>query len=201
MFTGLIQATGHIKTLKKNSQSILMTIQTTPQILADYQISDSMAVDGACLTAIEKTPDTFTVEMMPISFQRTAIKNKQVGQLVNLERTLPANGRVEGHFVLGHVDGTTLLLKRITNENAIELTFALPAKWRSQIIPRGSVAINGVSLTVMDTGSDWFRVGIIPHTQAMTDLGELKIGDLVNIETDILGKYILAGQRGDQNER
>ena len=100
--------------------------------------------------------------MMPISFQRTAIKNKQVGQLVNFERTLPANDRVEGHFVLGHVDGTTLLLKRITNENAIELTFALPAKWRSQIIPRGSVAINGVSLTVMDTGSDWFSVGIIP---------------------------------------
>lgn len=201
MFTGLVQGTGHIVDLKKHEQSIKMTIQTAPSILNDYQIGDSMSVDGACLTAIKKNRNQFTVEMMPVSFQRTAIKNKHIGDRVNLERPLQVNDRLEGHFVLGHVDGTTKLLKRVTNENAVELTFALPKEWQGLIIARGSVAINGISLTVMDTGTDWFSVGIIPHTQQITDLGDVPINGLVNIETDILGKYFLANQRGAQNER
>lgn len=104
--------------------------------------------------------------------------------------------RLEGHIVTGHVDEVTTVKAIRQNENAIEVVFALPARLRTQVVPQGSVAINGVSLTVMDTGQDWFSVGLIPHTQTVTNLDQLAVGNRVNLETDILGKYVAANMKG-----
>ena len=132
----------------------------------------------------------FTVTLMPQSFMKTIFKERQVGDLVNLERSLKLGDRLEGHIVTGHVDEVTRVIDRRLNENAIELVFLLPARLRGQVVSQGSVAINGVSLTVMQADETSFSVGLIPHTQAVTNLDRLQDGDLVNMETDILGKYV-----------
>lgn len=136
---------------------------------------------------------------MPQTFEKTTFKDLQPGDLVNLERSLQVGDRLEGHIVTGHVDEVTVVQAMAPNENAIEVRFALPVRLANQVVPQGSVAINGVSLTVMNTGADWFSVGLIPHTQTVTNLDDLQVGSQVNLETDILGKYVAANlQKGAQ---
>lgn len=191
MFTGLIEAMGTIKKIEVVDETITMRIGAPQAILVTYQIGDSLAINGTCLTAVEKTAEEITVELMPVTYQRTVFKNSQVGDQVNLERALVANDRFEGHIVSGHVDFVSKLVARQVHDNALELTFSIDDDYADQIISQGSVAINGVSLTVMHSDGRQFTTGLIPHTQSKTNLAKLKIGNQVNIETDLMGKYLL----------
>ncbi|AUB54457.1 riboflavin synthase [Enterococcus mundtii] len=192
MFTGLIIEQGTVKEIRRSQQMIQLTFQASNSVLRDYKIGDSMAVNGVCLTAIETSSTFFRAEIMPETFKRTTISTLKVGDRVNLERAVSMMQRFEGHFVAGHIDTVTRLIKKIENQNALVLTFAYPTKYAGEIIPQGSIAINGVSLTVTDTTIASFSVSLIPHSKSLTNLGNLGVGHLVNIETDIIGKYVKA---------
>lgn len=197
MFSGLIGTTGRIRQLETTGETIRLTIQARrSDFLQGAKIGDSIAIDGTCLTIEEFVDEGFTVTLMPQSFEKTIFKERQVGDLVNLERSLAVGARLEGHIVTGHVDEVTEVIGRRVNENAIELTFALPTRLRNQVVSQGSVAINGVSLTVMQASEGDFSVGLIPHTQLVTNLDELQVGSRVNLETDILGKYVARNLTG-----
>lgn len=200
MFSGLVQGTGKVQDLRKQSETIELVIAPTqPVVMKGLAIGDSVAINGTCLTVVDQSDQAFHVTLMPQTFNKTTFKELAVGDLVNLERSLKVGDRLEGHIVTGHVDEVTTVQRVTTNENAIELRFTLPPRLSNQVVSQGSVAINGVSLTVMATGDNWFSVGLIPHTQTVTNLDELQVGSRVNLETDILGKYVAANvQKGAQ---
>ncbi len=184
MFTGIIESTGLIKDKGTNT----LTIQSK-DLLDDLKIGSSIAVDGCCLTVIEKQTDGFTADVMPITFERTLLGERQKDDEVNLERAMEYGKRFEGHMVSGHVEGTAKLQKMQIHDNAYHLTFQIEVDLHKYIVMAGSIAINGISLTIIDAQEDWFSVGIIPHTWENTNLRHLNTGDLVNIETDLLAKY------------
>lgn len=190
MFTGLIQEKGCIKQIKRQGQTIQLTCQASKELLESYQIGDSMAINGTCLTAINKEAIYFTVDIMPETFKRTTFSQLTVGDEVNLERAMKLSDRLEGHLVAGHIDTTARLLQKRILENALILTFQYPTEIQGEIIAKGSIAIDGVSLTVVDVTARTFSVSLIPHTKDQTTLGQLKQGDQVNIETDMIGKYV-----------
>lgn len=201
MFSGLVNGTGKLTQIEQTDHTIRLTIDLDPALQEGMEVGASLAVNGTCLTVETEQPGRLTVTLMPQTYNLTTFKDLPVGALVNLERSLKIGDRLEGHIVTGHVDQTTPVIKREVNENAIELTFKLPDELRGQVISQGSVAINGVSLTVMKQADDWFSVGLIPHTQTVTNLDQLRVGDLVNLETDILGKYVAAQLGGILNGR
>lgn len=190
MFSGLAHGGAQIEKITRQGQTIHLTIACPSHFIAGTQIGDSIAVDGTCLTVEQVKGDTFSTTLMPQTFKKTIFKNRQAGEAVNLERSLQVGDRLEGHLVTGHIDDVAQLIQKRINENAIELRFSFPVSLEKQIIPQGSVALNGVSLTVMNTKDNSFTVGLIPHTQKETNLSQLHIGDFVNLETDILGKYV-----------
>lgn len=198
MFTGLIQEKGKIIRINRNSKGVQMTCQVSADFLSSIKIGDSIAVDGACLTCIFKKGRQFTVDIMPETFKRTCLSQKHVGDIVNIEPAMSASSRFEGHIVTGHIDIQTRLLAKKNLENALILTFLYPKRHEGEIIPQGSVAINGVSLTVVSCDEKGFTVSLIPHSRQGTNLGHLRLGDTVNIETDILGKYIKAQLNGER---
>lgn len=202
MFTGLIQEKGKITRIVPSGRTIALTCHTSEALLTDYRVGDSMAINGVCLTAIKTGKQEFTVEIMPETYQRTTFSTAKINDEVNLERALVFNGRLEGHLVAGHVDTTTTLLEKRVLENALILTFAYPDELRNEIIPQGSIALNGVSLTIIETTLRYFSVGLIPHSKNQTNLGRLNRGEAVNVETDLLGKYVKANQliRGGRKE-
>lgn len=201
MFSGLVNGTGKLTQIEQTDHTIRLTIDLDPALQEGMEVGASLAVNGTCLTVETEQPGRLTVTLMPQTYNLTTFKDLPVGTLVNLERSLKIGDRLEGHIVTGHVDQTTPVIKREVNENAIELTFKLPDELRGQVISQGSVAINGVSLTVMKQADDWFSVGLIPHTQTVTNLDQLRVGDLVNLETDVLGKYVAAQLGGISNGR
>lgn len=192
MFTGLIQEQGRISRIVKHQHNIKLTCKASRKLLADYKIGDSMAINGVCLTCVAKAGDAFTVDVMPETFRRTIFSESRVGDLVNLELAMSANARFEGHLVTGHVDGVATLVQKQSDETALVLSFAFPKELEGQIVGQGSIAVNGVSLTVVSVKSGQFSVSLIPHTAEETNLASLKKGDKVNIETDILVKYMQA---------
>ncbi|TDE67258.1 riboflavin synthase [Streptococcus sp. KCJ4932] len=192
MFTGLIQEQGRISRIVKHQHTIKLTCKASRKLLADYKIGDSMAINGVCLTCVAKSGDLFTVDVMPETFRRTIFSESRVGDLVNLELAMSANARFEGHLVTGHVDGVATLVQKKSDEAALVLSFAFPKELEGQIVGQGSIAVNGVSLTVVSVKSGQFSVSLIPHTAKETNLASLKKGDKVNIETDILAKYMQA---------
>lgn len=198
MFSGLVQGTGKIRVLDRQAETINLTVApTVADVMDQLAIGDSIAINGTCLTVVTMGPDEFQVTLMPQTFEKTTFKDLRVGDLVNLERSLTVGARLEGHIVTGHVDEVVTVRDVQKNKNAIEVRFNLPARLTGQVVAQGSVAINGVSLTVMDTSADWFSVGLIPHTQTVTNLDLLAAGSRVNLETDILGKYVVANlQKG-----
>lgn len=198
MFSGLVQGTGKIRVLDRRAETINLTVAPiVADVMDQLAIGDSIAINGTCLTVVTMGPDEFQVTLMPQTFEKTTFKDLRVGDLVNLERSLTVGARLEGHIVTGHVDEVVTVRDVQKNENAIEVRFNLPARLTGQVVAQGSVAINGVSLTVMDTSADWFSVGLIPHTQTVTNLDLLAAGSRVNLETDILGKYVVANlQKG-----
>ncbi|GIC73864.1 riboflavin synthase subunit alpha [Limosilactobacillus fermentum] len=201
MFSGLVNRTGKLTQIEQTDHTIRLTINLDPALQEGMEVGASLAVNGTCLTVETEQPGRLTVTLMPQTYNLTTFKDLPVGALVNLERSLKIGDRLEGHIVTGHVDQTAPVIKREVNENAIELTFKLPEELRGQVISQGSVAINGVSLTVMKQADDWFSVGLIPHTQTVTNLDQLRVGDLVNLETDVLGKYVAAQLGGISNGR
>jgi len=184
MFTGIIETTGEI--IKKTSNTL--TIEPKIQ-LPDLKIGSSIAVDGACLTVTELNDKHFSADVMPITFERTTLGEKKVKQEVNLERAMDYGKRFEGHMVSGHVEGRAKLVKMQIKDNAYHLFFSVDETLTNQIVDTGSIALNGISLTVIRCVGQEFEVGIIPHTWEITDLKYLEIGHKVNVETDMMAKY------------
>jgi riboflavin synthase len=197
MFTGLVEETGSCLWLRRTTQSIQLCV-SSERIPKSVRTGDSVAVNGCCLTVTSHRKDQLVFDLLEETLRRTNLGTLKPGDSVNLERALAADGRLGGHFVQGHVDDTIEVLAVAPTGPDLRLDFSLPASAASYVAYKGSVAINGVSLTVADVASDRFTVWIIPHTRSATNLGKLQPGDRVNLETDILAKYaerILNGRR------
>lgn len=199
MFTGLIQTLGSLHPLAKDRFRVAIPEKKSYIIVEDLAIGDSVAVDGVCLTVEAILKDGFEATASSETLSRTTLGDRSVAaDYVNLETSLRMGSKLGGHFVTGHVDGVGCLMEAIATEKAWEIVFgapiALEEQWNNYIAPylvsKGSIAVNGISLTVADCGANWFKVAVIPHTYAETNLSSLKPQDLVNLESDILGKYV-----------
>jgi riboflavin synthase len=188
MFTGLVEEVGKIQSIKRSSVFGEITIQANV-VLEGIKLGDSIAVNGICLTTIRFDNKQFTVQVMKETLEKTSLAFLNTGMLVNLERALLPTTRLGGHFVSGHVDGLGKLEKISSEGPAKILYFSVSNEMTRFMVPKGSITIDGVSLTLIEVGSQHFTVGIIPHTQGASTLAGFKIGDQVNIETDMLGKY------------
>ncbi|WP_025948554.1 riboflavin synthase [Geobacillus thermocatenulatus] len=191
MFTGLIEEIGTIEQMKQTGDAIVMTIGAK-RVLEDVRLGDSIAVNGVCLTVTSFTEQQFTVDVMPETVKATALKTLKLGSKVNLERAMAAGGRFGGHFVTGHVDGVGRIIRQWPKANAVYYEIEVPASLRAYMIEKGSVAVDGTSLTIFGLSERTFIVSLIPHTREATILGEKRPGDLVNIECDMIGKYVAA---------
>ena len=189
MFTGIIEETGKVKNIKKGAYSAVLTIEAF-KILEDISPGDSIAVNGVCLTATSFTADSFTADVMHETLKRSSLRKLSTGSLVNLERAMKADGRFGGHIVAGHIDGTGMITDIRQDDNAVWYTIKAPADIMRFIVEKGSIAIDGISLTVAAENSNTFKVSIIPHTLSETALYTKKTGDIVNLENDCIGKYV-----------
>ncbi len=189
MFTGIVEEIGTILSVKKGVKSSALTI-SGDLIFEHMHIGDSIAVNGVCLTVTNKTKESFTADVMAETLRRSSLGSLKAGSKVNLERAMAANGRFGGHIVSGHIDGTGEIESFVKEDNAVWVTVKTPAKLLKYIIEKGSIAIDGVSLTVAYVDNQCFKVSLIPHTAANTILLSKKAGDIVNLENDIVGKYI-----------
>lgn len=189
MFTGIIEELGTIEKISAKGNTLKISI-CAKKVMADMKLGDSVAVNGVCLTVTSFNHDTFTVDVMPETFHHTALSDFKQGTLINLERAMAANGRFGGHFVTGHVDGVGKIVKKKRNENALEVTIRLPNKENLFLLPKGSIAIDGTSLTIFGIEGDVITISLIPHTAKETILGMKQVGERVNIEFDLLAKYV-----------
>jgi riboflavin synthase len=189
MFTGIIEGLGTITALHPSGQGSRFSI-TSDFELTDTRIGDSIAVSGVCLTAVILEGHRFDVDVSPETLQRSVLGKIKIGERVNLERALRLSDRLDGHLVSGHVDGVGILQQRKTLANAILITIGVPENLSRYMINKGSVAVDGTSLTINRCDTTSFEVSIIPHTAGLTTVGFKKIGDTVNIETDMIGKYV-----------
>ena len=189
MFTGIVEEMGQIRSIVRGASSAVLSIEAN-LILEDLRIGDSVAVNGVCLTATSIGAGGFTADVMHETLNRSSLGALQKGSHVNLERAMLANGRFGGHIVSGHIDGTGTIGSIQKDDNALWYTILADAKLLRYIVEKGSVTIDGISLTVADVQSDRFAVSLIPHTAKVTVLGEKRTGDIVNLETDIIGKYV-----------
>lgn len=185
MFTGIIEETGRLKSLNGGRIEI-----TCAKILSDIKIGDSISTNGICLTVTDFAKDYFAADVMPETFRRTSLEELNIGGVVNLERAMKVGDRFGGHIVSGHIDGTGKISNIRTEGNAIFINVSAENFLLKQIAPKGSVALDGISLTVVDAGAENFSVSMIPHTRAVTNFNFKRVGSIVNIETDILAKYI-----------
>ena len=189
MFTGLVEATGKITALE--SQGPGMRIVVNAGDLANgVEIGDSIANNGCCLTVIEANGPYLAFEAGPETLSKTSLGSKQIGDSVNLERSLQVGDRLGGHLVTGHVDARGILDERTDDEEWSTFWFQVPETLIRQMAPKGSITVEGVSLTLVDVEADRFCVALIPHTLEVTTLGGLQPGDTVNLETDLLAKYV-----------
>jgi len=194
MFTGIIEGLGNIVRFEKktsNRSAAKMKIKLG-KIAKGLKIGDSVSINGVCLTAINISKDIAEFEMIGETIKKTNLGTLKNGNKVNIERSLKVGQRLEGHFVLGHVDGVGIISRIEKQPNQIKIWIKISKELSKYIIKKGSVTVDGISLTVVDVLKDNFSVSIIPHTMKITNLSYKKIGDKVNIETDILGKYILS---------
>jgi len=190
MFTGIIESIKPLKAIKLVSGKTQVTL-ARPEEFTDIRKGCSIACNGICLTVIEFDKQSFTVEMMNETLKKTTAGNWMTGDMVNLERSLQIGSRLDGHWVQGHVDTTTALLETKTLNSTLYLTFALPSQDKALVVAQGSIAINGVSLTISQLKAGRFTVSLIGHTIDNTNLAKLALGNKVNLEYDIIGKYVL----------
>ncbi|MST73937.1 riboflavin synthase [Roseburia sp. MUC/MUC-530-WT-4D] len=189
MFTGIVEETGTVARIQRTGQSVRIVI-TAEKILEDIKPGDSIAVNGICLTAAAISGKTFTADVMHETLRRTSLADTKPGCLVNLERAMPADGRFGGHIVSGHIDGTGKILGIKKDSNAIWYTIGTKAEILDCIVEKGSIAVDGISLTVAAVNKNSFQVSVIPHTMANTILAVRKVQDIVNLENDCIGKYV-----------
>lgn len=189
MFTGIIEEVGRVKMLKRGARSFTLEVEAS-KVLEGTQEGDSIATNGVCLTVTSLTSHSFMADVMPETVSRTALALLTVGSAVNLERALSLQSRLGGHIVSGHIDGTGRIADRRQDDTALWLTVECESRLLRYIIEKGSVTLQGVSLTVARVDERSFAVSLIPHTQAATTLHQARVGDLVNIENDVIAKYV-----------
>ncbi|MEI7727908.1 MAG: riboflavin synthase [Bacteroidota bacterium] len=189
MFTGIIEETGIIKAIKNGAHSSQLTIQAKV-VVADVKVGDSICTNGICLTVTSFGPDYFVVDVMPETIRQTSLNSLKPGSMVNLERALRLMDRIGGHMVSGHIDGTGKIGRRWEEDNAVWFKVLADSSILRYIVDKGSVALDGISLTATAVDAGSFSVSIIPHTQSVTTLLHKKTGDLLNIECDLIGKYV-----------
>lgn len=200
IFTGIIEELGVVKSIAINGASGCITIKAK-KVLEGTQLGDSIAVNGTCLTVTSINSDGFSADVMAETVRRTSLSQVGKGDLVNLERAMILNGRFGGHIVSGHIDGTGTITKYTKEENAIWVTIKAPDEILDLIVEKGSICIDGISLTVATVSDRDFQVSIIPHTAKDTTLIHKKVGSLVNLENDIVGKYIKKLMENNQEEQ
>lgn len=189
MFTGIIEETGTVSSIAEGSLSAVITIQAS-KVLEGSSIGDSIAVNGVCLTVTSIHGGLFSADIMAETLRRSSLGSLSRGSLVNLERAMPANGRFGGHIVSGHIDGTGTIVSMKREDNAVWVEVSTKQDILKYIVAKGSIAIDGISLTVAGLDMDTFAVSVIPHTGAETTLLKKSAGDIVNLENDVIGKYV-----------
>ena len=189
VFTGIVEEVGSIVSIRRGSRSATLRIQGK-EIFSDMKLGDSIAVNGICLTVTEFGGNVFSTDATPETLDRTSLSLLSAGSHVNLERAMSASGRFGGHIVTGHIDGTAKVSDIRKDDNAVILRFTCSKEQMEGIIEKGSVAVDGISLTVASVDRDSFTVSVIPHTGKETTLLERKKGEIVNLETDVIGKYV-----------
>jgi riboflavin synthase len=189
MFTGLIETLGTVERVLTEGAGRRLVV-TAPDLAPKMSVSDSLAVNGACLTVVERSSDSLHFQAGPETLAKTNLGEVKPGDAVNLERPLAVSDRLDGHFVQGHVDGIGRITERVQQGDWELVWFSCPPELTSQMVSKGSVAVDGISLTLVDVEAGRFSVALIPHTLSHTTLGRKKPGDSVNIETDLLAKYV-----------
>lgn len=189
MFTGLIEEVGTLAQKERRGASLLLTIRCH-KVLEQTQVGDSIAVNGACLTVTHLNKTSFTADAIAETISRTQLHRLSIGSPVNLERALRLSDRLGGHLVQGHVDGSAKLLRKQTEDQSIRFTFQTEPELTRYMIQKGSIAIDGISLTLTEVKEQHFSVAVIPHSLAETTMSQLTEGDFVNIECDLIGKYV-----------
>ena len=193
MFTGIVEGIGKVEKIKKstkNRSAVQMTVNLGKNAKG-LKIGQSVALNGVCLTVTKKLQNKCNFEMIDETTKKTDLGNLTEGSIVNIERSLKAGERLEGHFVLGHVDGTGIIKKILKKPKEVQVWFEVPKSLSKYVVKKGSIAVDGISLTVVDVKKNLASVCLIPHTIDVTNFKTKNVGDKVNIETDILGKYIL----------
>lgn len=201
MFTGLVEELGKVKGMIHGASSVKLTISAS-LVIEDMKIGDSIAVNGTCLTVVAFGDAWFTADVMPETVKSTVLASFTMGDIVNLERTMKVGDRFGGHIVSGHVDGVGVITQKEKNDNAIIVKVKAETEVMRYIVKKGSITIDGISLTIVEYDQDWFTVSLIPHSAAMTTLGFKKVGNRVNLEADVIGKYVekLLGLQVPQGE-
>ena len=200
MFTGIVEEKGKIKSIQPGAKSIRLTIGATV-VLEGLKIGESVAVSGVCLTVTDIFSDSFASDVMPETLRMTAFAALKIGDAVNLERAMRADGRFGGHMVAGHIDGTGTIADIKREDNAVWIKITASADILKYVVNKGSIAIDGISLTVAEAGKDYISVSLIPHTIKETSLGKKNIGDAVNLECDLVGKYIYKFLNPDNGDK
>lgn len=192
MFTGIVEEIGEIIAVRESADVVVLTVRART-VISDVAHGDSIAVNGVCLTVVDpegSTDGTFTVELVPETLKRSSLSAVAEGARVNLERAVPAGGRLGGHIVQGHVDGVATLISRAPGERSDEVVFSLAPDLARYVVEKGSITVDGVSLTVASVTADTFGVALIPTTLSHTTLGFRQPGDTVNLEVDVVAKYV-----------
>lgn len=199
MFTGIIEEVGMVKSIKMGAKSAIITIQAD-KVMEDIHLGDSIAANGVCLTVTAFDKNSYSVDVMHETLRRTNLGSLKSGSRVNLERAMAADGRFGGHIVAGHIDDTGTIISMEKDDNAIWITVQTTPQVLKYIVEKGSITVDGISLTVARVSEKDFAVSVIPHTGSNTVLLEKKPGDTVNLETDMVGKYVEKLLRYDVEE-
>lgn len=199
MFTGIIEETGKVKAIRNNAKSSVITI-LADKVVSDTKLGDSIAVNGVCLTVVRITKSEFDADVMAETIRRSSLGKLQKGDFVNLERAMMAGGRFGGHIVSGHIDDTGVITSFVKEDNAVWVNIECDPELMKYIVFKGSVALDGISLTVAKVSENGFSVSVIPHTKEETTLLSKKVGDIINIECDVIGKYVENMMKFSQKE-
>ncbi|MDO4854670.1 MAG: riboflavin synthase [Coriobacteriia bacterium] len=189
MFTGIVEEVGKVSSIRKGAHSAVLTVSAS-KVLEGVHLGDSIATNGVCLTVTSFDAQSFSADVMHETLNRSSLGALHGGSLVNLERAMAADGRFGGHIVSGHIDGTGCIRNLRVDDNAVWYTIEASADIMRYVVEKGSITIDGISLTVAKVTEDSFSVSVIPHTRAVTNLATKGVGDVVNLETDIIGKYV-----------
>jgi riboflavin synthase len=189
MFTGIVEELGVVEAIVDQDDAVRLTVRG-PHVMVDAGLGDSIAVNGCCLTVAERDQETFTADVMRETLEKTSLGALDVGDRVNLERAVTPQTRLGGHIVQGHVDGTGRIVARTPSEHWEVVEVSLPAAIARYLVPKGSITVDGISLTVVEVGEETFTISLIPETLSRTTLGFKQPGDPVNLEVDVIAKYV-----------